>query len=45
MEVVCVEIEVGKDDYGDLWGSIVWFNVIIIIFKGFLIVYCLGFYL
>lgn len=45
MEVVCAEIEVGKDDYGDLWGSIVWSNVITTIPKGSSIVHCLGLHL
>ncbi|KAH9625377.1 hypothetical protein KSS87_011448 [Heliosperma pusillum] len=42
IEVWCAEIVVRKDDSGDLWGSVVWSNVIIVIPKGSSIVHCLG---
>ncbi|XP_074264364.1 F-box/kelch-repeat protein SKIP6-like [Silene latifolia] len=42
IEVWCAEIVVRKDDSGDLWGSVVWSNVIIVIPKGSSIVHCIG---
>ncbi|XP_057516888.1 F-box/kelch-repeat protein SKIP6 [Amaranthus tricolor] len=41
MEVFCAEISVSKDDCGDLWGLIVWSDVIITVPKGSSVVHCL----
>lgn len=42
MEVLCAEIVVTKDDSGELWGSIVWSDVILVVPSSSSIVHCLG---
>ncbi|KAF5182269.1 F-box/kelch-repeat protein SKIP6 [Thalictrum thalictroides] len=42
IEVSCAEIEVCKDCFGDLWGSIVWSQVILVIPGGSSIIQCLA---
>ncbi|XP_021847521.1 F-box/kelch-repeat protein SKIP6 isoform X2 [Spinacia oleracea] len=45
IEVLCAEILVRKNESGELWGSIVWSDVIILIPKGSSIVHCLDVHL
>uniref|UniRef100_A0A803KW98 F-box family protein n=1 Tax=Chenopodium quinoa TaxID=63459 RepID=A0A803KW98_CHEQI len=45
MEVLCAEILVRKNELGELWGSIVWSDVIIVIPKGSSVVHCLDVHL
>ncbi|KAL2907227.1 F-box/kelch-repeat protein SKIP6 [Bienertia sinuspersici] len=41
LEVLCAEISVKKNEVGELWGSIMWTDVIIAIPKGSSVVHCL----
>lgn len=45
MEVLCAEISVSKNDSGELWGAIVWSDVIIVIPQGSSVVHCLDVHL
>ncbi|XP_021736638.1 F-box/kelch-repeat protein SKIP6-like [Chenopodium quinoa] len=45
IEVLCAEILVRKNELGELWGSIVWSDVIIVIPKGSSVVHCLDVHL
>lgn len=39
--MLCAEISVSKDKSGELWGSIVWSDMIIIFPEGSIVVHCL----
>ena len=41
MEIRCAEIEVKKDEAGELWGKIVWSDVVLLVPREASIVHCL----
>lgn len=41
MEIWCVEIEVERCGEGEIWGKILWFDIVFMVFDKFVIVNCL----